>query len=403
MKRFISACLCLAAVLVSGTAWAGVNFNELDSDARGSGTLRMGRQVEQVNRVYVHFKRSGDVEIVLYGDRTYRVDGRWFGGGDHSVEIDILRAFNDSRATGRGEAWFGARNKFERLELSGKAGGNNFSFSFREGNTSGGGGNRPGGGGSVPFEELNATSDGDGLFRVGDNQEDRIRRFTVELRRDRSAYLEMRTERETHRLSGTWSPRSSNTVTLSINRGFNNRFTSGYGNVTFGSRNRFEGVELNGVTDNRRYSIDFRASGSGGGSGGSGGWGGSGGSGGNTSRPADGSFEGGIRAVNSTVNGRGSVTVDLKRSNLRRIDVDLRPGGSADIRVTGDRNFRMRGTWDHQRGSQGIRILLESGFEDNQRIDGQGFIVLDRNRRVSKLDLSGKVGGKNFKILFLPS
>lgn len=107
--------------------------------------------------------------------------------------------------------------------------------------------------------------------------------------------------------------------------------------------------------------------------------------------------------MNSTVYGRGQVTVDLKRSNLRRIDVDLRPGGSATIRVSGDRNFTIRGTWNHQRGSQGIRIVPESGFEGNQQINGQGFIVLDKNRRVSKIDLSGKVGGKNFKILFTHS
>lgn len=144
----------LTAVLFIASACAAMasaqTFGELNADRRGTGSLRFENQREEnLTGATVILRRNGEAEVRLAGTNTTTFKGRWSGGDNNIVDLDLTSGFGYGTMEARGRVTL-TRGGFDRLELNGRSRGRNFTVTFdaeRRGPFPGGGiGGGPGGG-----------------------------------------------------------------------------------------------------------------------------------------------------------------------------------------------------------------------------------------------------------------
>ncbi len=145
MKKFIL----LTAVLFIASACAAIasaqTFGELNADRRGTGAIRFENQREEdVTGATVILRRGGDAEVRLTGRTTTTFKGRWSGGDNNIVDLDLTSGFGYGTMEARGKVTLTRGGGFDRLELNGRSRGRNFTVTFdaerRTGPFPGGGG-----------------------------------------------------------------------------------------------------------------------------------------------------------------------------------------------------------------------------------------------------------------------
>ena len=138
----------LTAVLFIASACAAIasaqtSFGELNADRRGTGAIRFENQrEEEVTNATVILRRGGDAEVRLTGRTTTTFKGRWSGGDNNIVDLDLTSGFGYGTMEARGRVTL-TRGGFDRLELNGRSRGRNFTVTFdaeRRGPFPGGGG-----------------------------------------------------------------------------------------------------------------------------------------------------------------------------------------------------------------------------------------------------------------------
>jgi hypothetical protein len=113
----------------------------------GTGELRIGNRVQQLNDLLVRLRSGGGarIEIPINGQRTTLI-GNWSEGNRGQIDIRISGGLDNSGASGQGTL-YQRRGVFERLELTGQTNRQQFSLSFRDDDSFwSGGGWAPGGG-----------------------------------------------------------------------------------------------------------------------------------------------------------------------------------------------------------------------------------------------------------------
>ncbi|HKP87753.1 MAG TPA: hypothetical protein VJZ26_16755, partial [Blastocatellia bacterium] len=138
----------LLVIASAGVSIAGAQtlFREFNADSRGRGVIRLDNQRdEDVTNATVTLRRGGDAEVRISGRTSWTFTGRWTGGNGNDVDLDIT-GFANSRAEARGRLTLTRGGGFDRLEISGRTRGQNFSVTFdtdrREGGWPGRGDNR---------------------------------------------------------------------------------------------------------------------------------------------------------------------------------------------------------------------------------------------------------------------
>lgn len=132
MKRIIM----LTAVLFIASACAALasaqtGFGELNADRRGTGSIRFENQREEnLTGATVILRRGGDAEVRLTGTNTTTFKGRWSGGDNNVVDLDLTSGFGYGTMEARGKVTLTRGGGFDRLELSGRSRGRNFTASF---------------------------------------------------------------------------------------------------------------------------------------------------------------------------------------------------------------------------------------------------------------------------------
>ncbi len=143
--------LMLTAVLFIASACAAIasaqtSFGELNADRRGTGAIRFENQrEEEVTNATVILRRGGDAEVRLTGRTTTTFKGRWSGGDNNIVDLDLTSGFGYGTMEARGKVTL-TRGGFDRLELNGRSRGRNFTVTFDAERRGPGGGMGPGGG-----------------------------------------------------------------------------------------------------------------------------------------------------------------------------------------------------------------------------------------------------------------
>lgn len=140
----------LIAAMVIASACAGISgaqtlFREWNADSRGRGTIRLeNQQDDDLTAASVVLRRDGTAEIRLTGRNTMVFTGRWTGGNSYDVDLDITGGFGNASVNGRGRVTLTRGGGFDRLELSGRNRGRDFSVTFDSERRGGGfpGGNR---------------------------------------------------------------------------------------------------------------------------------------------------------------------------------------------------------------------------------------------------------------------
>ena len=131
MKRIIM--LTAALFIVSACAAiasAQTSFGELNADRRGTGAIRFENQrEEEVTSATVILRRNGDAEVRLTGRTTTTFKGRWSGGDNNIVDLDLTSGFGYGTMEARGRVTL-TRGGFDRLELNGRSRGRNFTVTF---------------------------------------------------------------------------------------------------------------------------------------------------------------------------------------------------------------------------------------------------------------------------------
>ncbi|HKS40854.1 MAG TPA: hypothetical protein VJX74_09615 [Blastocatellia bacterium] len=147
MKKIIM----LTAVLFIASACAAIasaqtSFGELNADRRGTGAIRFENQrEEEVTSAVVILRRGGDAEVRLTGRTTTTFKGRWSGGDNNIVDLNLTSGFGYGTMEARGRVTL-TRGGFDRLELNGRSRGRNFTVTFDAERRGPGGGMGPGGG-----------------------------------------------------------------------------------------------------------------------------------------------------------------------------------------------------------------------------------------------------------------
>jgi len=138
----------LTAALFIASACAAIasaqtSFGELNADRRGTGAIRFENQrEEEITNATVLLRRGGDAEVRLTGRTTTTFKGRWSGGDNNIVDLDLTSGFGYGTMEARGRVTL-TRGGFDRLELNGRSRGRNFTVTFdaeRRGPFPGGGG-----------------------------------------------------------------------------------------------------------------------------------------------------------------------------------------------------------------------------------------------------------------------
>ncbi len=144
MKKiaFVLSILFLVA-LTAGDASAQRQFDEWSGTEQGRGTLRVqGQRDDQINRMTVDLRRTGEFEIRSSGFNPVIFTGRWSRGRGFEIDLDITNGFGRDGARGRGTIRL-SRGGFERIDLNGETRRQTFSLSFVSDDSSSGPGPRP--------------------------------------------------------------------------------------------------------------------------------------------------------------------------------------------------------------------------------------------------------------------
>lgn len=115
-SRLISALIVIGAFLslLLATAWAqGQTITSLSANAKGQGTLTVGKETFKVPNVVATLKEDGTGELILITDITLFVTCTWSGPADLSKGIDlkITGGTSAGSATGTGKLFLGADAK----------------------------------------------------------------------------------------------------------------------------------------------------------------------------------------------------------------------------------------------------------------------------------------------------
>ncbi len=234
------------------------------------------------------------------------------------------------------------------------------------------------------FRDLNDASKGEGTFYQGGSGTRRIDRASVRLLQNKQFTLTVSGQR-TGTFTGVWDMSGSRDVLLNIKtvNGIS-RNVSGRGHLTLTGGFQVTNFELDGEVERSSFRIRYDAQLS------EGGWGGSGsGSGG------DWGSIGGMRDYRDTVRGRGTMTIDGRRSNLEFAQIDVRSNGRFTIRVKGEKDVTFEGTASRQ-GRNDFKLRITKGF--SRPVTGDGSISVRPDGTTRSLTLDGRADGKRYRI-----
>lgn len=269
----------VVGLIGAGEAQALPRNSGMDVTMRGRGQLTIDDRDEDVRRVSVRLDRDGDAMIRAFTDRGLPINfaGTWSGGRGDDVRLDVRGGFGNSGMSGRGSLNLRRQGGgFDRIDLSGTRNGRRFSLRFTGDSREGGeedkpfptrpgrGDNdwpfpsRPGRGEYGDFRGLSETSDGTGRLTLQGRREERLRRATVELKRDGEAVLRFFDRNgDRHTFDGRWYGRRGDDIEVRVSGGFGDTDATLTGIVNLRRAGGFDRVDLRGRAGGRDLTIRF--------------------------------------------------------------------------------------------------------------------------------------------------
>lgn len=232
---------------------------------------------------------------------------------------------------------------------------------------------------SISFGQLNelrSTKDGTGQLSFRSRSSNStVRVVAVNLRKDGFAEVRI-VQGGDETFSGSWKNDGNRRCVISITRLSGDR-ASGGGTLEHDGRGGLTRVALNGSVGSARYSLDFRASTSGGD------WGGD------------------YTEMRATRDGSGSLTYRTRssNSNVSRMTIWLKSNHEFEIKPQpGSDTFRGRWWADGSR-----RARLDFDRVGNDRASGTGSVELDGRNSFTNVSFSGNVDSARFSLTFRAS
>lgn len=390
--------------------------------ATGSIELPPAGASEPLARGELKLAPQGAFELQVFGTRQFTkwtLKGQYVGQQwSNRIEVRLNDALGDGNAVGDGFVTFDQFNAVREVELTGRTrGGERFAVRLR-GDGSGAQqppvvaerdpdvvpgprpDSRPGPGPVVPFTEFDRTQDGRGIFRTW-NDEARVRRLRVQLRRDGTFELRAETETGRRTVRGRWRDQGRDGVELRVvdfdgDRGDRRGVVILRGNdivrVQVGDDRGRDGATLRFATDRRWDEDDW----------GRGGW--------DRDDDWDRDGRGGRpgwdvpRDYNRTLNARGTVDVPFAgRLDVNRAELRLDRNGDARLRLHTwergrDRRIDLRGTWlPGDRNDRGTVRIRWTRIE-NQVADGDALVTFWDGRDAQRLRGLGRTRDGRFSV-----
>ncbi len=210
----------------------------LQATEKGEGTLGIPGPNRRLTAATVTLSARGKAEILLTGERTYRLAGTWQRGRAQDILIDLTDTFARSPASGGGTLTLTDNASFHRIDLKGESAalGGDFNMHFEANSTA----PNP-----RPRFSLDATENGRSSMGVsGPNR--RLSQARAILERDGRARLIFRGE-DIHQFSGHWSRRAPNVVDLHLTEGPDGRPMEAEASLELSDRGRgFSRIDLLG-------------------------------------------------------------------------------------------------------------------------------------------------------------
>jgi len=105
-------------------------------------------------------------------------------------------------------------------------------------------------------------------------------------------------------------------------------------------------------------------------------------------------------SLSRTEHGTGTLNFGSSRYDIRTAFVRINPNGTCEVRLLGDRELDVRGTWDNADGNDRIHLTFNQDAAGNAA-SGNGSVVLRSNRRgVSTIQVDGTDVGQSFAAHF---
>lgn len=327
-----------AAVLAIG------QFRSMNSTVDGSGSFRLSGTRYDVDKASLVLGDSGRMEFVVYGDRTFRFEGRYTRLSDSRVRLNVDDMAGSS-ASGSVIAEIDGRYRLTSLDGSGDSRRGRWSVDF---NSDRGGSDWGGSGGSWDRPSMDETRSGSGRFTRGSTTRD-VARATVKLDRNGRASIRFSGGLYSWSLSGTWNDAGSRGYRLNITDGLDSSRTVGSGYVSHDG-DRLTKITLSGLDGSgKNYNLNFSADRFGG-SGGSGDWGGSGSN-----------NEAWVNR-SETRNGTGELRSETgQKFWMDKAFVNMKEGGRFEIAIYGERTYRFSGTW-RRTSDHGADLTVTNGY-----------------------------------------
>jgi hypothetical protein len=118
----VIATLTLFTLIPMPTLAAPLELSKLFATAHGKGTLKVGRELFQVNNVVVKLKEDGTGEITLVTDLQLFVTCTWSAGADLSKGINLTLTGGAISAQGSGQLFLRADGEsIDRLSIEGSS------------------------------------------------------------------------------------------------------------------------------------------------------------------------------------------------------------------------------------------------------------------------------------------
>lgn len=218
-------------------------LREINTVGFGNGSLKTGsRNFQPIERVAIILKRDGSAELRMFhrGSSTV-LTGEWSESTPDTIDLNINSGLGDrTRGTGK---LFLKGSDFDRLQLSGSTGRDNFTVNFISQQNK--------------LREINTTARGGGNLRIGRNNDERISGISVILRRNGEAELRI-LSRDPITLKGRWSDAPNNTVDLTFD-GSDSYGMRGRGRIVLKAGGDISHIEIDGNTARDRVNLDFNS------------------------------------------------------------------------------------------------------------------------------------------------
>ncbi|MDX1931465.1 MAG: hypothetical protein SFU56_02555 [Capsulimonadales bacterium] len=207
----------------------------VSGNLRGTGTITLPGANERAVHV-VRLKMGSDrtVRLVAEGADVPPVEfsGKWSGPVNNAYRLTLTRALKGVKAVASGQVYLRGPKDVQRIALTGKAQGQDFSLEFLP--------SKPP---VLNFKQLSLTASGTGVLKMPDNTQSKLTQVAMTLEKNGNATIIVDGERSKATFGGKWTRvGNSELIRLTITSGFNNAGGTGKGTITMRSANELENL-----------------------------------------------------------------------------------------------------------------------------------------------------------------